>query len=64
MATLTGLNLGETRCQSSEQPPQSANPTAAPGNSLMPSNSWCATQQPCSHAAGISRSSRQRIATL
>jgi hypothetical protein len=28
----------------------------------MPSNIWCATQQPCSHAAGISRSSRQRIA--
>jgi hypothetical protein len=28
----------------------------------MPSNSWCATQQPGNHAAGISRSSRQRIA--
>jgi hypothetical protein len=38
--------------------PQTANPA------VMPSNSRCATQQPCSQAAGICRSSRQRIATL
>lgn len=34
--------------------PQTANAAATP------SNSWCATQQPCSHAGGISRSCRHR----